>query len=170
MSQITAPRKLERADVREGFDSGAPDLDQWLVKYAWQNQQANNAVTYVITDGGRVVGYYAIAMAAVAKQAAPPRLEPKTRPGQIPCILLARLAVDRDHQGQGLGFELLRDALLRAVGLSASIGAVAVIVHCRDDAAKAFYLHMGDFLQSPEDDLHLIAPIKDLRRYVDGPA
>ncbi|MDO5683114.1 MAG: GNAT family N-acetyltransferase [Propionibacteriaceae bacterium] len=164
--ELTAPRKLERHDSRDDFDSGASDLDEWLKKYAWQNQQANNAVTYVITDGTRVVGYYAITMAAVTKQEAPLSLQ-KNRPVRIPCILLARLAVDRSRQGEGLGWELLRDALLRSVTLSASIGAAAVLVHCRDETARSFYLRHGDFVPSPIDDLQLLVPMKVLQRYVD---
>lgn len=166
MSEFTPPHRLKRTDLRTGFSSGAIDLDEWLVKYAWQNQAANNAVTYVITERRRVVGYYAITMAAVSRLAAPEPLQ-KGRPSQIPCILLARLAVDEQYGGQGLGWELLRDALLRSVRLSESIGAAAILVHCRDDQARAFYLHNGDFPQSPTDELHLMAPIKALRRYVD---
>ncbi|SMO72711.1 GNAT family N-acetyltransferase [Propioniciclava tarda] len=165
-TDFTAPRKLEHSDVRKGFDSGAAELDEWLEKYSWQNQQANNATTYVITDGHRVVGYYAITMAAVAQAGAPAEMQ-KGRPSQIPCILLARLAVDRSAQGAGFGWELLRDALLRAVALSQSIGAAAVLVHCRDESAKEFYLRNGDFLQSPVEDLHLMVPVKALERYVD---
>ena len=165
-AELTAPRKLERSDVRKGFESGAGELDEWLAKYAWQNQQANNATTYVVTDGERVVGYYAITMAAVARHDAPADLQ-RGRPSQIPCILLARLAVDKAAQGEGLGWELLRDALLRSVSLSESIGAAAVLVHCRDEEAKAFYLRNGDFLQSPVEELHLLVPVKALKRYVD---
>ena len=164
--EYRAPRKLGRSDVRAGFSSGADELDEWLVKYAWQNQQANDATTYVITDGSRVVGYYAIAMAAVARLDAPAAMQ-KGRPGQIPCILLARLAVDSTCRGQGLGWELLGDGLLRSVQLSRSIGAAALLVHCRDEAAKEFYLRLGDFLQSPVDELHLMVPIRVLERYVD---
>lgn len=166
MTELTPPRKLERSDVRAGFRSGADDLDEWIAKYAWQNQQANNAITYVITDTERVVAYYAIAMAAVARSIAPEPLR-QGRPSQIPCILLARLAVDERIAGQGLGWELLRDALLRGLRLSESIGAAAILVHCRDEAAKAFYLHNGDFLQSPVEELHLMVPVKALRAYVD---
>lgn len=165
-TDYTAPRKLERSDVRTGFVSGAGEIDDWLTKYAWQNQQANNATTYVITDGERVVGYYAITMSAYAKNDAPAAMQ-RGRPSQIPCILLARLAVDQSCQGEGLGWELLRDALLRAVTLSDSIGAAAVLIHCRDDKARNFYLSNGDFLQSPVEDLHLMVPIEALKRYVD---
>lgn len=163
---IAAPRKLQRGDSREGFRSGADDLDEWLVKYAWQNQLGDTATTYVITHEGRVVGYYAIAMAAVEQLAAPASLR-KGTPRQIPCILLARLAVDQDYRGRGLGVELLRDALLRSAQLSGSIGAAAVLVHCRDAAAREFYLHNGDFLASPVEEFHLMVPMKAILKYLD---
>lgn len=164
-TEYTAPRKLTKQDVIVGFRSGAGELDDWLVRFAWQNQQANNAVTYVITDGTRVIGYYALAMAAVGRISAPASIAAR-RPDQIPCVLLARLAVDRAHQGKRLGWELLRDGLIRAVHLSQSIGAAAVLVHCRDEAARAFYLRHADFLQSPVDEWQLMLPVRGLRKYV----
>ena len=165
MSGLNAPRKLQRTDSRQDFDSGAIELDEWLKKYAWQNQRDNNATTYVITDGDRVVAYYAIAMAAVAKIDAPLKIA-KGRPAQIPCILLARLAVDKEYGGQGLGWELLRDALIRTVYLSESIGAAAVLIHCLDTTARSFYLHHGDFLSSSIDPCHLMVSIKELKKLV----
>jgi hypothetical protein len=68
------PVRLERAHVREGFRSGAPELDEWLVKYAWENQRAHNATTFVTLLGERVVGYYSLTVASVAKEEAPERL------------------------------------------------------------------------------------------------
>lgn len=162
MTRLNRPRKLAATDERSDFSSGAGELDEWLRKYAMQNQRAHNATTYVITEGDRVVGYYAIAMGAIAKDHAPKPLA-KGRPSQIPCLLLARLAVDTRYTKQNLGWELLRDALLRSIQLSESIGAAAVLVHCRDENAKRFYLHNGDFSQSPIDDMHLVASMKELK-------
>lgn len=167
MTSLNAPRKLRRSDDRTPFRCAAAELTEWLAKYAWQNQDAHNATTYVITDGDHVVGFYAIAMAAIARSHAPARMTAH-RPSQIPCILLARLAVDADYAGRGLGWQLLRDALARSVQLSNSIGATAVLVHCRDADARSFYMHHGDFLPSPVDDLHLMVPMKTLRRLVSG--
>lgn len=164
---VTSPRKLEKADDRSGFSCGAGELDEWIVKYAWQNQAANSATTYVITDSSRVIGYYAIAMSAYDRAMAPQPLS-KGMPNQIPCILLARLAVDQQYQGDGWGIDLLRDALLRSVGLSESIGAAAVLIHCRDEVARDFYLRNGNFAQSPVDELHLMVSMKVLKTYVDS--
>lgn len=105
-------------------------------------------------------------MAAIARADAP---EPLTRhrPAQIPCIQLARLAVNKRDRGSGVGSGPLRDALLRAVLLSRSIGAVTLLVHCRDTAARDFSMHNGDFLPSPVDDLQLMVPIAALAQHVD---
>jgi GNAT superfamily N-acetyltransferase len=126
-------------------------------------------VTYVIERDGRIAGYYAIAMAGVARDRAPGRPHPRGRPSEVPCVLLARLAVDQRSQGAGVGRALLRDALERSVLLSQSIGAAAVLVHCRDQAAQEFYLRNGDFTELPGDPLVLMVPLKALRRYQPAP-
>ncbi|SRR5699024_10678427 len=160
------PRRLERADIRSEFNSGATELDQWLREYAWQNQRANNAVTYVTVRDGIVMGYYAIAVAAYAKDRSPEELRGGS-PREIPCILLARLAVDQRAAGRGIGASLLRDALLRALATSESVGAKAVLIHCRDEHARSFYEHLAEFLPSPVEPLHLMLPIKTLRSLIE---
>lgn len=153
------PEILTKAHDRTSFESGAAELDEWLRKYSWQNQRANNATTYVSTFGGRVVGYYAITVAGYERRAAPEAIA-KRAPERVPCFLLARLAIDLEWQGHGLGWGLLRDAMQRVLLVSRSVAAPALVVHARDDTARAFYLHHADFLQSPVDPLHLFLPMK----------
>lgn len=162
MGVLEAPRKLERHDDRSTFSCGQEELDTWLRQYAWQNQKANNAVVYVTLQDGVVLGYYAIASAAYARQDAPEPLRRGSRPSEIPCILLARLAVDRRAQGQGVGAGLLRDALERAAQLSEAVGAAALVIHCLNDEAREFYLANGDFVPSPADEYHLLLPMKTI--------
>lgn len=165
---LRVPRRLERSDTTEAFRSGADDLDDWLARLAWQNQRSRDTVTYVTTQDGVILGYYAIAMASYARGEAPGGLGHRSRPAQIPCVLLARLAVDRRAQGRGLGAALLRDAIERSYRLSEVVGAAALLVHCRDEAARAFYLANGDFLASPADPMHLLLPMKQARRVPGG--
>lgn len=155
------PRKLDRTDETSSFRSGAIELDEWLDRYAWENLRANNAITYVSTIGTEVVGYYAIAVGAVAKDVAPTRLA-KGAPREVPCIILARLAVHSDQTGKGIGAALLKDALERAAQISEAVGARAVLIHARDESAKAFYLRNADCLESPLDNLQLMLPMKDI--------
>lgn len=159
----SAPRKLESTDSRESFNSGAVELDEWLKKYASQNQRANSAVTYVSCVDNDVVGYYAITVAAVSRSEAPAKLR-KQAPQQIPCLLIARLAVDSRYSGQGIGMGLLNDALRRSLQVSESVGAMAVLIHARDDQARAFYEHHVECFASPLDELQLMIPMKQIRQ------
>lgn len=81
----------------------------------------------------------------------------------VPVMLLARLAVDGEVKGQGLGAALLHDALARTLQAADIAGIRAVIVHAKDDAARRFYEHF-DFDSSPTDTYHLYLLIKDLRK------
>ncbi|MDR1710402.1 MAG: GNAT family N-acetyltransferase [Propionibacteriaceae bacterium] len=157
-------RRLRKEDDCSSFFSGAEDLDDWLARFAWENLQAGNAITYVaVNENQAIVGYYALAAASYGSTALPVRLA-KNRPERTPCILLARLAVARDEQGKGLGRALLADALLRSARISQELGAAALLVHARDAAAREFYLANGDFLPSPVEPRHLFVPTKRLRQ------
>lgn len=156
--QFSAPRRLRRTDDRSQFDSGAPELDEWLQRYSWQNQQADNAVTYVLATENRVVAYYALAASNVSRESVLREFS-RSRPAAIPCILLARLAVDREFHGRGLGKALFRDAVLRAIQTSQIVGAAALLVHSRDEVARDFYEAIGDLTRSPLDPLQLVLPL-----------
>lgn len=160
----SSPVKLNRDHIRDGFDSGAKELDDWLHRYALQNLRANSAITYVSCRENLVVGYYAITVGAISKQTAPTVMQ-KSAPREIPCIVLARLAVDMNHQKQGVGIGLLTDALKRSALISESVGAMAVLIHARDPAARKFYESQVDFHQSPVDELQLMIPMKAIREW-----
>jgi predicted N-acetyltransferase YhbS len=57
----------------------------------------------------------------------------------VPAYLLARLALDLSLQGQGLGGELLVDALGRIVAAADVAGGRLIVVDAIDEAAAAFY-------------------------------
>ena len=80
----------------------------------------------------------------------------------VPVMILARLAVDQDHQRKRLGQALLRDALLRTVQAADIAGIRCLLVHAKDDAARQWYLSW-EFEPSPTDPYHLFLMIKDLK-------
>jgi GNAT superfamily N-acetyltransferase len=157
--------KLKREHDLSRFNSSNCTLDEWLRKFAWTNQQSDSAKTYVALDGNRVVGYYALTTGSVHRHESPRRVAKGLANHPIGVVLLARLAVDHDQQGKGLGKALLFDALSRIEEAAAIVGVRAVLVHAIDDVARRFYLHFG-FDESPVDPYQLLLLLKDLRRAV----
>jgi GNAT superfamily N-acetyltransferase len=134
------PSRHDTAD----FDSGNEALDRWLHRYAGQSERRDAARTFVITDTGVVIGYYAL----LAGELDHAEATAQTRKGMsryypIPVAILARLAVQRRHHDRGVGARLLRDALRRVVLASEQIAVRAVVVHAIDDSAAGFYEHFG---------------------------
>jgi GNAT superfamily N-acetyltransferase len=147
------------------FDCGNPPLNHWLKRFAWTNQRAETAQTYVAHRRNRVIGYHALAASSALKHQTPARIAKGIANQPVGLVLLARLAVDRNEQGKGLGKALLRDALARVARAADVVGVRAILVHAIDDAARRFYLHHG-FEPSP-DPFQLMMLMKDLRASLD---
>jgi GNAT superfamily N-acetyltransferase len=157
--------KLQRHHAVDAFDCGREELNRFLQQHALQNQQSGGAQTYVGLADQTVVGYYALAVGSVEQERAPERVKKGLARHSIPIMLLARLAVDRHWQNQGIGAALLKDAVLRTLQAADIAGIRALVVHAKDEAARGFYEHF-DFLPSPTDPLHLFMLLKDARKIV----
>lgn len=158
-----AVRKLAATDQVGAFDCGQPALNDFVQRYALINQRANSAQTYVCCQAGVVVGFYSLAVGSVEPVAASGRVVKGLARHPVPVMVLARLAVDRNHQGGGLGRALLKDALLRTMQAAAIAGIRALLVHAKDDAARDWYLGWG-FEPSPTDPYHLFLLLKDMEQ------
>src|SRR5271155_5653157 len=93
-------------DVRHDlstFDCDVPALNNYLKKFALQNQRNQSARTYVATRGDCVVGYYTLAAASARREETPARIAKGLAAHPVPVILLARLAVAASEKGKGLG-------------------------------------------------------------------
>ena len=160
--QINAPEHLTENHDLIAFDSGVPVLDDWLKKRALANEEKGASRTYVVTAGGRVVGYYALATGAVSAQQATGRIR-RNMPDPIPVMILGRLAVDKAFQNRGLGAALLRDAVLRTRQAADIVGIRAMLVHAISAEAKRFYERYG-FVESPVDSMTLMISLADIDR------
>ncbi|MBI1831740.1 MAG: GNAT family N-acetyltransferase [Planctomycetes bacterium] len=162
---LQGPIPLEKSHDVSGFDCGAPSLNDFLHKYAWQNQQNRSARTYVVLRGNRVVAYYLLAAGSVRRDEATARVAKGLANHPVPIFLLARLAVDQGEKRKGVGAALLKDALLRSLQAADIVGCRAVLVHAKDQAAQAFYRKFG-FESSPVDEFHLFLLMKDIKASV----
>jgi GNAT superfamily N-acetyltransferase len=143
------------------FHSGETSLDAWLARRARANQVSGASRTYVVCYDKRVIGYYALASGVVAVEAAPGRFR-RNMTNPIPVAVLARLAVDENWQGHGIGRALFRDAAHRVAHAADAIGIRGIVVHAISERAKSFYLALG-FTPSPQDPMTLMVTLSDVR-------
>jgi GNAT superfamily N-acetyltransferase len=152
-----------------GLDSGEPELDSWLRQQAAGAGARRVARTFVWvepeTDPDRAVGYYSLAGHRLIRDDLP-RSIGRGSPTEVPAVLLARLALDRAHHGEGSGGALLADALARIVVATDIVAARFVVVDALHEKAAGFYQHHG-FRKIP-DTLRLIQKVSDIAMALDA--
>ncbi len=163
---MSRPRaRLERLDAHHdlaAFDSGNKELDGWLQRHALPAQQMDSARTFLLTRNDRIVGYVSLTMGSVLRQDAPAKLVRGLPNYPVGMVLLARLAVDRRQQGNGMGALLLAEALRKAIAAGEAAAARLAVVDAIDDAAVRFYERFG-FIAAPEHPRRLYRRMKDVR-------
>ena len=79
-------------------------------------------------------------------------------------MLLARLAIDQQHQGKGLGAKILISALRHAVQLTdQGLPAFGLMLDILDEQALSFYQHFDFFEPMTDDPMRLFASMNSLR-------
>jgi GNAT superfamily N-acetyltransferase len=156
--------RLDAGHVRGGFDCGKPTLNDFLHKLVSQYEKRDLGRTFVALEAidQRVVGYYTLASGAISVEGLPAKEGKKLPRHPVPIVLLARLAVDKNAQGRGLGGALLRDALARSVEISETLGTFAVVVDALDGEARTFYQKFG-FVTLTDDEMRLFLSMQTIR-------
>jgi len=158
---------LQRHHDRNGFHCGEAALDHYLRTTARQHATKGLSKTFVAVNDDNpdtIVGYFTLTIAEIDPGLLPSAQRRQLPDSPLPVIKLARLAVDRNHRGQGIGGVLLFEALQRAATAQALTAAVAVLVEAKHPRAAAFYAHYG-FVAAPDNSLTLFmgfAPIRAL--------
>lgn len=144
MTELRRPEPLDpKRHDRSTFDSGSPDLDDWLRRYSTQNRKRNTAATWVVTDAESIVlGYVSLAMTGIDRSSSPDALT-KHAPDPVPALLIGRLAVDRSVGGLGIGTALVAHVLSSAVALNEQAACRAVVVTALDDGARTWWERLG---------------------------
>lgn len=150
---------------RTDFACNNAVLDNFLRVYASQYEKRGLGRTFVAVSKGskKAIGYYTIASSSVAFETLPRNLSKRLPRHPIPVILLARLAVDKKAQGQGLGRYLLTDAFMKSLSLSKELGVCAIAVDAIDGNAAAFYMRYG-FVQLLDNPHRLYLPLETIKQ------
>lgn len=161
MARVSELGALTANHLTAAFDCGTESLNRWLHEHALQAQKSGSATTFVFSEGPRVLAYYALSTGSI-EWLSGTRLTKGLGKHDVPVILLSRLAVDLEFQGQALGRYMLQDALARIAKVSTDVGVRAVQVHPVNEKAKAFYLRFG-FEALDDASYGLVLLIKDLK-------
>lgn len=151
---------------RAAFSCGVPELDDYLRRFALQQDRRDIARPFVaspVEDNQRIVGYYTLSNYTLTFDALPEDLAkglPRKLP--LPATLLGRLAVSVDAQGQRLGQRLLLHALRRALRTTRETASLGVVVDAMTDDLVAFYEKVG-FVALHDAPRRLIVPISAMR-------
>lgn len=134
-------------------------MNQFLSRFALKHAKLGLSHTWVLAAAEQNVpapisAYYTLASATVAGTSLPTQKSLPRYP--IPVVLLARLAIDKDFQGQQLGSKTLISALRKAYELtSTGLPAIGVILDVLDEDALGFYRHFDFFEPFADDPMRL---------------
>lgn len=152
---------VARHHDRKSFDCGAADLNDYLARYARQNHESGGAKTFAAVspaEPAHILGFYSISPGSIEFARVPANVTRKLGRYEVPVFRLARLAVDRSVQGQGIGGDLLLAAGERVLAVAAEVGGVALTIDAKDENAARWYERFG---AQPllDDPLKLILPL-----------
>ncbi|MBP0018402.1 MAG: GNAT family N-acetyltransferase [Cyanobacteria bacterium SBLK] len=147
------------------FESGQPDLDRYLKRFAWKNHELGVSRVFVACSANSNViqGFYTSSTGALSTQSIP-NLQDKF-PQQTPALLIGRLAVDKSVQRQGLGKKLLKHAFESAIDISKKTGVWAVYVDAKYEAVKQYYQRFS-FMPLKDEKSILFVPLQTIRQLI----
>lgn len=161
-----AIRALDDLIDRTSFRCGVGALDDWIRHHAAQAQRKRLASVWTASPEGEpahLLGYYCLTPWQIAFEDCPETLRHRLPRYPVHVSLIARMAIAEAHQGKGIGGVLLVDGIRRAYLAGEALPVQAVLVHAKDAAAAAFYLHHG-FIAFPHRPLHLFMPMSAVAR------
>ncbi len=148
--------EITRQHDRKAFDCGVFELNQFLKYQARQKTAKHISKTYVscnVEVPTTITGYYTLTGYSVITP--PSHKNYKNYPHPLSAVKLARLAVDRLHQGERLGERLLVDAIYRTLLVAEQISAIGLFVDPTMTEVIPFYQQYGFLSVFPDDNSHL---------------
>lgn len=95
---------LSKSHEKSGFDCGKPLLDNYIRTQASQDVKRDLSACYVMTEEGNttVFGYYTLSSNSIERTLFPANMIARLPPsyGDLPTILLGRLALDKKMHGK----------------------------------------------------------------------
>jgi GNAT superfamily N-acetyltransferase len=133
---------IDRKHDREAFDCGEPALNEFLRRYARKSHEMGGAKTFLAigdSDNKTILGFYSLCPASADYARTPEIARRGLARHDVPGFRLARLAVNRPRQGQGIGGQLLLAAGRRCLLAAAEVGGVVLVIDAKNERVAAWY-------------------------------
>lgn len=165
---MRAIQLLDKLHDRDSFDCGNEALNQFFKQTARQHIQKGLSRTFVLVDteqAENVLAFFTLSLCEVRTEKLPPKFA-KKYPSLISGVKLARLAVAKSMQRQGIGAILMLEAMQRAVVVANNAGIVGLFVDAKDDAARAYYDRYG-FISLKDTLLEMFLPLQTIAQMIE---
>ena len=151
--KLVSIKDIQQKSSLKDFDCEINVLNDFLSKYALKNDKIG-------------IGYFTLATAQVAYQEIPDDYRGKLPKYPIPALRIARLAVDKELEGKGVGKWLLAQAFIKIIQVADVTGIYFIIVDAKE-TSKSFYEHYG-FIKFKDEDLTYFILVDTVRKAIQG--
>lgn len=164
--KLTSIKEIQSKSSLKEFDCEVDALNTFLSGYAMKNDQLGIGKTFVaVNPEGKIGGYFTLATAQISFQEIPDEYKVRLPKYPIPAIRIARLAVNKESKGKGLGKELLKQAFLKILQVFDITGIYFILVDAKE-TSRSFYEHYG-FIKLNDKDLSYFMLIDTVRRAIE---
>lgn len=126
----------------DSFSCGNIELDRFLRKNALINDLNGYGKTFLLENNAEIIGFFTLSSFSIKFDEYPNVEGEKLPKYPIPCIKIARLAVNKKYQKQGYGKQLLKQAFLKILSVSDTVGIRLIVVDAKESAIN-FYTKYG---------------------------
>jgi GNAT superfamily N-acetyltransferase len=154
---------LDKRHNRDDFNCGNEALNQFLKQTARQHIQKGISRTFVLIDTEKpdiIISFFTLTLCEVRVEKLPPKFA-KKYPSKVAGVKLARLAVNKAYQRQGIGEIMMIEAMRRAVVVAENAGGIGLFVDAKDEAAKSYYNRYG-FVSLEDAFLEMFLPLSTI--------
>ena len=128
-------RRMSVDDTTREFKCSKPEFEEYLAVHALYDQTHQVGQPYVFDHEGQIVGYIVLSMDRLDEQKEVLGIDTF---GNIPALLVGRLATDARYERRGIGRFMMRWAVAYASRLSRIVGCRVVLVNSEPDVV-GFY-------------------------------
>ena len=136
--KLTARNFIDGESIHSSFDCGEEKLNNFIHKEISLYQRERLGITYLIHLGSKLVGFVTISMASVKTEKMDFDENLKIRLESYPALQIGQLAIDKEHQGKGIGTKIIQWCMRQALEYSEDIGCRLLVLNSLPSSVK-FY-------------------------------